>query len=124
MKRLLPIVIALGLTATANAQLALDFVPEKPCTTRGGFTPLDLLNNETLCELTPTVGAHLFANKFVSVANWNAIFGDDDGDGDFFEHAMGEMDALALHPRYVPSGFGSPELFDFVYSSEFDFGSS
>ena len=124
MKHLIQIVAALGVTATANAQLALDFVPAKPCSTRGGVTPLDLLNNETICEFTPTVAGRPPANKIVSVGNWNAIFGDDDGDGDFFEHAMGEVDAIALHPRYVPSGFGSPELFDFVFSSENDFGSS
>ena len=124
MKRWIPIVAVLALADMAAAQQALDFVPAKPCSTRGGFTPLDLLQNETICEFTPAVGARPIANKFVSVANWNALLGDDDGDGDFFEHSMGEMDALALHPKYVPSGFGSPELFDFVFSSEFDFGSS
>jgi hypothetical protein len=124
MKRLIPIVAAFGLTGTASAQLAIDYLPAKPCTTRGGFTPLDQLRNDTICELTPSVVALPPANKIVSAGNWNAIFGDDDADGDFFEHAMGEMDAIALHPRYVPSGFGSPELFDYVFSSEFDFGSS
>jgi hypothetical protein len=124
MKYFVGIVVALALANEATAQLALDFVPAKPCTTRGGFVPLDLLNNETICEFTPAAGARMNANKFVSVGNWNALFGDDNGDGDFFEHAMGEMDAIALHPKYVPSGFGSPELFDFVFSSEFDFGSS
>jgi hypothetical protein len=124
MKCFVGIVAALAFANEATAQLALDFVPAKPCTTNGGVVPLDWLNNETICELATSAAGRPLTNKFVSVGNWNALFGDDDGDGDFFEHAMGEMDAIALHPKYVPSGFGSPELFDFVYSSEFDFGSS
>jgi hypothetical protein len=124
MKCFVGIVAALAFANEATAQLALDFVPAKPCTTNGGVVPLDWCNNETICELSSSATGRPFTNKFASVGNWNALFGDDDGDADFFEHAMGEMDALALHPKYVPSGFGSPELFDFVYSSEFDFGSS
>ena len=124
MKCFVGIVAALAFANEATAQLALDFVPAKPCTTNGGVVPLDWCNNETIVELSSSATGRPFTNKFVSVGNWNALFGDDDGDGDFFEHSMGEMDALALHPKYVPSGFGSPELFDFVYSSEFDFGSS
>lgn len=124
MKGFVGIVAALALANEATAQLALDFVPTKPCSVNGGTVPLDLLDNETICELSWAVTGRPFSDKFVSVGNWNAILGDDDGDGDFFEHSMGEVDALALHPKYVPSGFGSPELFDFVFSSEFDFGSS
>ena len=98
------IVAALALANEATAQLAVDFVPTKPCSVNGGAVPLDRLDDETICELSWAVTGRPFSDKLVSVGNWNALFGDDDGDGDgdFFEHAMGEMDALALHPKNEP----------------------
>lgn len=115
------LVLQIGVAATAGAQHSLVFVPEADCSTRGGLTPLDLLTDETICEVVPGPGT-LAAEKTVGLATLNALLGDEDGDLDFFETALDEIDAIALPPSYVASPYGSPSIFDYVLSSKSDFG--
>lgn len=110
-----------SLAGTAAAQHALVFVPEGDCTTRGGLRPLDLLSDETLVEVVPGPGT-VVASKTMSLATLNALLGDEDLDLDFFESPFDEIDALALPPQYVPTRWGSPSLYDFVWSGQHDFG--
>jgi hypothetical protein len=121
MKRFIAVLAGFVFATAANAQTTLVFVPDGG-TTRGGAIQLDQFTDESICEVTPVSAAPYFANKIVGLANWNAILGDDDGNGDFFEESMGAVDAMALHPAFVANKYGNPEVFDFIFSSAYTFG--
>src|SRR5262245_47608959 len=101
MNRFLPILAGFTLAGTAIAQNTLVFVPDHG-STRGGAIQLDQFTDESICEVTPTSSASYYANKIFDIVNWNAILGDEDGNGDFFDFPLGTLDAMALLPTFVP----------------------
>ncbi len=118
---LAPLLLSVPLASAAVAQHALVFVPESDCSSGGGVRALDQFTDETMVEIVPAA-AGATARKTMSLATLNALVGDEDSDLDFFESPFDEIDAIALPPQYVASSYGSPSLYDYVWSGQHDFG--